>query len=232
MSQNIKIDTEVLEKAVRLSCILDKLKTLERSGWTVWKVDSERLESVYEHVADALMFAALIYPLYPYKDQVNIDRVNEMLIKHEMGEAVIGDVPVTDKERHDNKADAEHRAWLLLLGDLPYAKEDYDLLMEFDEHKTPDSRFAFFVDKIVAIKNMKRYYDEGKFHDLQWHIRNCEKVRENTMIQKMAADGAETAADVWFDEEWAPYKDDEFFMAVHRILYEMDTNIKPPELPD
>ena len=109
----------------------------------------------------------------------------------------------------------------------------YDMpLMEFDEHKTPDSRFAFFVDKIVAIKNMKRYYDEGKFHDLQWHIRNCEKVRENTMIQKMAANGAETAADVWFDEEWAPYKDDEFFMAVHRILYEMDTNIKPPELPD
>lgn len=232
MNENASFDIDTLKAAVRLSCILDDLKTRVRSGWTVWKIDSERLESVYEHCADCLVLANLLYPLYPDRDKVNIDRVNKMLANHEIGEAIIGDVPITDQERHDNKADDEHRAWRLLLKDLPYGDEVYDLLMEFDGHETPDSRFAYFIDKIVAMKQMKRYHDEGKVHSLEWCMENCEKVRTNKRIIGLVANGMDSALDVWFDEVWQPYRDDEFFMAAHRILYEMDTNIKPPSLPD
>ena len=224
------INMEALENAVQLACILDDLKTRIRSGWIIWRVRSKRLESVAEHIYSCLVLANLIHPLCPDCEQIDIGKVNKMIIFHEIGETVIGDVPLIDKARHGSKAAAEHAAWRKLLKGLPYEQEVYDLLIEFDDHRTPESKYAYCIDKIDATKSMKRYYDERKFHSLKWYLEHSKTVRDNDDIQKIVADGAKTPADIWFADKYAPYDGNKFFMAVHQILREMDTNISPPTL--
>ena len=225
-----EFNVEYLKSALRLACILDDLKKRIRTGWLIWKVRSKRLESVSEHCHSCLILANLFYPIYPGHEQIDLAKVNSMLIFHEIGEAVIGDVSAIDKKRHINKADDEHKAWRKLLKGLPYEHEVYDLLLEFDEHKTPEARFAYFIDKFDATKTMKRYYDAKKFHRLAWCIKNNSIIRNNDDIQRLVKEGAKNAADIWFADIYAPYDGDKFFLEAHRILHEMDTNIDPPTI--
>ena len=228
MTQAFNVET--LESALRLACILDDLKKRIRTGWKIWRVRDKRLESVSEHCHSCLILANLFYPLYPGHEQINLAKVNSMLIFHEIGETIIGDVPMIDKKRHASKADAEHAAWRKLLKGLPYEQEVYDLLLEFDEHETPEARFAYFIDKFDATKTMKHYYDAGKFHKLSWNLKNSSMIRDNDDIQKLVKEGAKNAVDIWFADKYAPYDGDEFFLEAHRILREMNTNINPPTI--
>ena len=220
---------EYLESAIRLACVLDDLKTRIRTGWKVWRVRAKRLESISEHCHSCLLLANLFYPIYPEREKIDIGKVNKMLIYHEIGEVIIGDVPMIDKRNHGKKADAEHQAWRKLLCGLPYEQEVYDLLMEFDEHKTPESKYAYYIDKLDATKTMKRYYDEHRFHKLRWSLAHSKMIQGNDDIQKLVADGAKNAVDIWFADEYAPYDGDKFFLAAHKMLREMNTNIRPED---
>ena len=156
--------------------------------------------------------------------------VNMMLIFHEIGETIIGDVPMIDKRNHSKKANAEHKAWRKLLHGLPYEQKVYGLLMEFDQRKTPEAKYAYRIDKLDATKTMKRYYDEHRFHRLAWSIMHSKMISENDDIQRLVKNGAKNAVDIWFADEYAPYDGDEFFMAAHNMLRTMNTNIKPEDI--
>jgi putative hydrolase of HD superfamily len=218
-----------LREVLEFMCIIDDLKTRIRTGWLNWRVDEERLESVAEHTFSALVAANCLYPLHPNRDEIRIDRVNKMLIFHEIGETVIGDVPVISS-KHANKAEAEHEAWKMLLKGLPYEDEVFGLLMEFDECQTPDAKYAYHIDKIDAKKTAKRYNDRGSFHSLQQCYDDSATIRQNPVINDLMKRGVDTPIDIWFSPEFVEYGDDPFFMEVHNLLYEMNTNIKPPEL--
>lgn len=227
MTQERPYNIETLQSILRLACILDDLKTRIRTGWKIWNVRSKRLESVSEHCHSCLLLANLLYPIYPNRDQIDLARVNMMLIWHEIGETIIDDIPLIDKRLHDNKADAEHKAWRKLLKGLPYEQEVYSLLLEFDDHETPDAKFAFYIDKFDAMKSMKRYYDAGKFHRLAWNLKHSEKVKNNEDIQKLVEAGAKDPVEIWFADVYIAFLDDEFFMDAQRIIREMNTDIKP-----
>ena len=230
MAQELSYDVETLRSTLRLACILDDLKTRIRTGWKFWRVRSKRLESVSEHCHSCLLLANMFYPIYPDRDQINLARVNQMLIWHEIGETVIDDIALIDKRRHENKAESEHRAWRKLLSGLPYEQDVYDLLIEFDEHKTPDAKFSFYIDKFDAMKTMKHYYDLGKFHRLAWSMKHCEKIKNNEDIQKLVKEGAKDPVDIWFADIYIAFHDDAFFMDAQRVIREMNTNIEPPSV--
>lgn len=230
MTQEQPIDFSALKLSLQLACILDDLKKRIREGWIVWPVSVERLESVAEHSWGCLMLANLLYPLHPNSDKIDIAIVNEMLIWHEIGEAIIGDVPMSDKKRHDAKVEDEHRAWKQLLSQLPYGDRIYNLLIEFDAHLTPESMFAYAIDKLEALKHIKEDADSGNTHSLAWYLVHNEMLYQSESIRKQIDEGAETVVDIWFDVKDASWAKDPFFKAVRDILLEMDTNLKPPEL--
>ena len=232
MTKEQSFDSVALKSALELACILDDLKTRIRTGWIVWPVTVERLESVAEHCWGCLILANLLYPLHPNRESIDLAKVNEMLIWHEIGEAIIGDVPMSDEARHDAKAEDEHRAWRKLLAPLPYGERVYALLIEFDAHETAESLFAFPIDKLEALKHMKEDVDRGSFHSLPWYLVHSEMIYNGESVRKKIDEGAETPVDIWYDEKTAPYKDDEFFMAVHRMFREMNTDLAPPPLGD
>ena len=231
MTQAQPYSDEALRSVIELACILDDLKTRIRTGWLIWGIRAKRLESVAEHCFSCLTLANLIYPLYPDRDKIDLSKVNRMLIFHELGEPIVGDVPLVDKRRHSIKGALERLAWRKLLESLPYRDEIYALLDEFERRETPEAQYSFHVDKIDATKTAKGYYDRRKFHRLEWSLRHSELIRNNEDIQRMVRNGAKDPMDIWFDDVYAPYKGrDEFFWKIHCMLREMNTNIQPPKL--
>ena len=61
--------------------LCNKLKTLIRTGWKDWALDSERLESVAEHIYGTQQLAILMAKVYEY--DIDIEKVSLMLALHE-----------------------------------------------------------------------------------------------------------------------------------------------------
>ena len=147
------------ENVLNYYLLCNKLKYLIRTGWLNWNVSSSRLESVAEHVFGVEMLALSIYSEYKY--DIDIKKVIMMLAIHEIGEAVIGDITMFDLS-HEEKEKLEHAAVHNILSSLVSGKEIEELFIEFDEHKTKESIFAFQCDKLEADLQAKIYDDMGK----------------------------------------------------------------------
>ncbi len=210
--------------ALSLACELDVLKWRVRTGWNIWMIRGRR-ESISEHCHGCLILADLLYPYHPDRDKINLNRVEQMLIWHEIGEKKIGDVPEVDRRRHGSKAEAEHAAWLELLSRLTKEQREYiyDLLMEFDAHETPESKFAYYIDKIEANKMAKHYTDAGRVWPLKWILFFRKILRKDEITMKIVSDGAKTPGEVFLADAYQRYSDDPLFMEVHRMLKFMNT---------
>ena len=94
---------EHIKNAMRFYLLATKLKYKIRSGWDKnhWNVDSERIESIAEHIYGTLMLAVSICS--NTNQDVDLNKVALMLALHEMEEIVIGDIAFFDTEKQKNK---------------------------------------------------------------------------------------------------------------------------------
>lgn len=129
----------------------ERLKTVERSGWT----SDGRRESVAEHTWRVAMMAMLVAPLLPGLDAA---RVVRMCLVHDLGEAIGGDVPAPEQARRAAAGEtgkaAQERADLLgLVAPLPPAMRDEIVALwdEYEAARTPEARCAKAVDKLETI---------------------------------------------------------------------------------
>lgn len=146
------------QNVVECYVLCNKLKDVIRTGWQTWHVKRERLESVAEHVYGVQMLAMLMHSEYQY--DIDIMKVIFMLAVHELEETVIGDLTqfeITDK----GKAKIGHEAVCNLLDGLLNKDKIMNLVLEFDERKTSEAKFAYYCDKLECDIQSKLYDEEG-----------------------------------------------------------------------
>lgn len=95
------------EKVINYYVLCNRLKNVIRTGWKDWHVNSERVESIAEHVFGVQMSAIAMKSEYKY--DLDIMKVIYMLAIHELGEAVIGDltqfqIDAKEKEKIEHEA--------------------------------------------------------------------------------------------------------------------------------
>lgn len=132
-----------------------------------------------------------------------------MLVLHELGEVIIGDITPFDNITPEEKMIKEHEAMREVVGDLINQKEFLSLLFEFDEKKTKEAIFAHHCDKLEADIQAKIYQDMGCQHPLNEQEDNV--VFRSDKVQQMVKDGAQTAFDIWYEWDKSLYSDDEDF---------------------
>lgn len=142
--------------------LCNKLKNVVRTGWKEWNVSKDRLESVAEHVYGVQMLALAMYSEYQY--DIDIRKVLLMLSVHEIEEIVIGDLTLFDIDIEEKKK-IGHQAMEKVLSHLNIKDNLKNIILEFDERKTEEAKFAFFCDKLEADLQAK-IYDEGNYVDL------------------------------------------------------------------
>lgn len=146
------------EKVINYYVLCNKLKHLIRTGWKNWHVKSDRLESVAEHIYGTQMLAIAINSEYEY--DIDILKVIFMLAIHELGETIIGDLTPFQISK-DEKRKIEHNAIHEILSGLIDGDSIEKILIEFDEHKTKESLFAFWCDKLECDLQCKLYDEDG-----------------------------------------------------------------------
>ena len=212
---------ERLESTMRFYLLATQLKYKIRSGWDEkhWNVSKERLESIAEHVYGTCILALSIDS--EFKTHLDIDKVVKMLVLHELGEVVIGDITPFDNVTPEEKMKTEHEAIKEVLGNLIKKDEYFALLLEFDERKTKEAIFAYHCDKLEADIQAKVYQDMGCQKPLDKQENNI--VFNSKKVRQMVQDGAKTAFDIWYEWDKSLYEDDEKFAALLNYIKKINT---------
>ena len=206
---------------MRFYLLATQLKYKIRSGWdkTHWNVSKERIESIAEHVYGTCILALSIDS--EFKTNLDINKVIKMLVLHELGEVIIGDITPFDNITPEEKMKKEHEAMREVIGDLVNQEEFLSLLFEFDEKKTKEAIFAHHCDKLEADIQAKVYQDMGCQHPLDEQEDNV--VFKSNIVQQMVKDGAQTAFDIWYEWDKSLYYDDEDFARLLDYVKTIDT---------
>ena len=87
--------------AIQFYLLATELKDMLRSGWKVWEINRERLESVAEHIYGACILAIAIDSEFEMK--IDLKKAILMLVIHELEEIKIGDLTPFDKVPKEEK---------------------------------------------------------------------------------------------------------------------------------
>ena len=139
---------ERLESQIRFLLEADRLKEVIRGSRIA---SGARRENVAEHSWHLALFAVTLseWAIAP----VNIWRVAQMLMIHDLVEIDSGDTPLFDAERALSQPEQEQIAAKRLFGLLPLDQGTVllDLWTEFENAETADARFAKALDRLQPI---------------------------------------------------------------------------------
>ena len=205
------------ENVLRFYVLCNKLKNVIRTGWTDWRVNRDRIESVAEHVYSVQMLALAMKSEYQY--DIDIEKVIKMLAVHELEEILIGDLTLFQISS-DEKEKLGHEAIKTVLKDLIDKEEMINLITEFDERKTKEARFAFYCDKLECDLQAK-LYDEENCVDLNNQEGN--KTFYNEEVQRLLHE-ENNWSNMWLRFSQNRYNYDENFTSVSN--YAKENSIK------
>lgn len=205
------------ENVLRFYVLCNKLKNVIRTGWTDWKVNRDRIESVAEHVYSVQMLALAMKSEYQY--DIDIEKVIKMLAVHELEEILIGDLTLFQISSEE-KEKIGHEAVKTVLKDLIDKEEIINLITEFDERKTKEARFAFYCDKLECDLQCKLYDEEGCVNLNQ---QDGNMTFENEHVQKLLKD-EKSWSGMWLRFGQDRYNYDENFTSVSN--YAKENSIK------
>jgi putative hydrolase of HD superfamily len=136
---------------------IDKLKSVLRQTLIL---DGSRRENTAEHSWNIAVFAMLMYE-YAAPPRPDLNRVIRMLLVHDIVEVDAGDTFAYDAVGYEDKAERERAAADRLFGMLPedQREEWMGLWREFEEVKTPESRYANAIDRLLPL--VHNYYTGG-----------------------------------------------------------------------
>lgn len=200
-----------IKEALRFYTKVTQLKYMIRSGWntTHWNINNERLESIGEHVFGTCVLALAIESEFRNDFKIDMEIVLKMLVLHEIGETIIGDITQFDGVSPEEKLEKEHRAMREVLADLERTDEFYSLLLDFDSQRTKEAHFARLCDKLECDLQSKVYQEMGCHHLLSEQQGN--KVFNNPKVQQMMNDDIKTPFDIWYEFDKTIYENDPIF---------------------
>ncbi|HIW92956.1 MAG TPA: HD domain-containing protein [Candidatus Flavonifractor merdipullorum] len=123
---------------------LEKLKCNTRHSWT----STGRHESVAEHSWRLGMMALLLRENFP---ELDMDKVVEMCLLHDIGEAVTGDIPSFEKTDRDCAVENTAIDGLLSTLQEPEQSRFQALFAEMEALETPEARLYKALDRLEAV---------------------------------------------------------------------------------
>jgi len=190
------------ENVINYYVLCTKLKDIIRSGWKKWNVDRNRLESVAEHIFGVQSLAIAMYFEYNYK--IDIYKVIFMLAVHELEEIIIGDLTWWDVTVEEKQKQG-HLAIEKILDGLFYKDEIKKIILEFDERKTDEAKFAYHCDKLECDLQCKLYDEEGCV-DMNNQVNN--PLYRDKKIQDIIKNGNSSWSMMWLEFDRDKYNDD------------------------
>ena len=191
------------ENVLKFYVLCNKLKDVVRTGWKVWEVEKDRIESVAEHIYGVQMLAIAMYKEFDY--DFDLEKVLYMLAVHELEEIVIGDLTRFDissleKRERGKKAVSE------VLSNLVNSSDIQNLIEEFECRETKEALFAYHCDKMECDIQAK-LYDEKKCVDYEKQLNNP-ILGDEGLLKIFTLEKSWSGA--WLESDRSLYKDNNF----------------------
>ncbi len=132
------------EKILYFLSIAEKLKCQLRHSWT----STNRQESVAEHSWRLCLFSWVLKDQLPEYD---MDKVFKMCLFHDIGEALVGDIPSFNKNEDDEKNEEDAVIKIIDILDSNLRTELKDLFIEMKEQKSKEAKLFKALDKLEAV---------------------------------------------------------------------------------
>lgn len=196
------------KNVLRYYVLCNKLKNIVRTGWLNFKLNTDRLESVAEHVYSTQMLAIAMKSEYGY--EVDLEKVLKMLAVHETEEILIGDLTMFEISKTEKEI-IGHDAVKKIFDGLIDGDEYEKLIVEFDDKKTDEAKFAYFCDKLEADLQARIYDLKGTAspETMKEGSKYFAKFDDDTL-----ANGDLTWGQLWIKSGQVRYDYDQNFYAV------------------
>jgi len=163
-----------------------KLEQVIRKGWLMCNVPSKRLESVADHTLQLIMLASVFTK--ELNMEVDLKKLMEMLLIHDLGETIIGDISEVEEDRKNKKV-KEAEAIKEIFSNLSdeTSKYYYSLWIEMETQTTELAKFAYLLDKIDAVIKAGIYEEEFNINNLFKEFSELQTQRktfENSLLEE------------------------------------------------
>lgn len=181
-----------------LANFLFEVGMLKRTPRTGFQFLGSGAESVAEH---SFRTAIIGYTLAQMDGSVDIGRVLQLCLFHDIPEARMGDLNYVNKKYL--QAD-EKRAVEDLARQLPFGEDYRDTLQEFAARQSHEAQLAHDADQLEMILALKEYKDLGNRYADEWYPFALERL-QTTVARELAETIWETDSTRWWfdgDAEW------------------------------
>lgn len=168
------------------------LKKIPRSGYHFLGAGKE---SVAEHSFCATFIAFVMAQMEP---EVDTYRLIAMCLVHDLPEAKTGDLNYVQKQYVTAN---ENKAVQNIVKSLPFGIKISELIKEFNERQTKESKLAHDADQLALILDLKTLSDVGYAPPKKWLPFALNRL-ETSIGREMAQSIMETEWDAWWLENY------------------------------
>lgn len=194
-----------IKNLLQFYLLATELKDKIRSGWKVWNIDRERVESIAEHIYGTCILAISIDSQFEL--DIDLYKVIIMLVLHEIEEIKIGDLTPFDKVTKEEKRKIGKQAVEEVLITLDKKVQYIELIEEFENMKTNESIFAKMCDKLEADIQCKLYCEENC---IDINKKENEYLLKDARVQRLLQNGEKTVADLFIENDRPIYTEKVF----------------------
>ena len=135
-----------LDSIISFLKVAEGLKNTLRSSHT----SNGREESVAEHTWRLCLLAMMLQKYYP---NINYNRLIKILLNHDMGEIINGDIPAIYQDPTVDKSHEERKDFLEVISPLTEEQQNemLELWDEYNEVSSPEAQLAKALDKIETV---------------------------------------------------------------------------------
>jgi putative hydrolases of HD superfamily len=162
------------DKQIQFIIEIDRLKRVVRQSLLM---DSTRKENSAEH-SWHLAVMAIVLSEYANENNIDYQRVLQMLLVHDLVEIDAGDTYCYNKEKSQTQTERETEAAERIFNLLPsnQARMFHDLWNEFEAQTSAESRFADALDRLHPL--LHNYTTKGKI----WQVNG---IKSSQVLEKM-----------------------------------------------
>ena len=204
-----------IKNLLQFYLLATELKDKIRSGWKVWNIDRQRIESVAEHIYGTCILAISIDSQFEL--DIDLYKVIIILVLHEIEEIKIGDLTPFDKVTKEEKRKIGKQAVEEVLSTLDKKVQYIELIEEFENMKTNESMFAKMCDKLEADIQCKLYCEEKS---IDINKKENGHLLNDARIEKLLNNGEKTVADLFIENDRPIYTEKIFEEIANYMLLE------------
>ncbi|CAG2111597.1 unnamed protein product [Medioppia subpectinata] len=152
------VSSEESSKLIEFLCEINKLKHLDRKGWTIQDRAINKPETVAGHMY-RMAVMAMLYTPDTTDTLVDRNRLVRLTLIHDMAECLVGDITPFDGISVDEKHKLENNAMNYLVSLLPAksSEEFKDLFDEYERQETPEAKIVKEFDRFDVMLQAFQY---------------------------------------------------------------------------